>query len=364
MTDYVNDHECEECDLPKLVDDGTFNDYGTWSIKSHCQLRSCGLWKYIEGPESTPPAVPLLRETERFRGIDASSCMKTVYVAGNGDEQQQKTQDFDRWMRGNDIALAKIVLSIPDTRLFLVRHSKFAKQAWESLRSYYESQNNHLVNDIIFKIKVLHCAPDMDVEQWVKDMLRLYSSVCSMDTKGRLSDKDFALTIFGNMPLHDTAWRWLFESLRRRIADYNSHQPSPIPIRSQEIITAILEETWDRNRANARIRAEAAEAETNTRKRHRREPDAASTSNPSKRRRTLSDKFCTNPHCGVPNGHNFAGCVAYGGGSQGKYGPNWKGLWNIHLPAGQRTKANNVPPKWHPAYAKISTTPKPVTLIF
>jgi hypothetical protein len=354
MTDYINDHKCEECDLPKLVDDGTFNDYGTWTIKSHCQLRSCGLWKYIDGPESTPPVVPPLRETESFRGIDASSCMKTAYLAGNDDEQRQKTQDFDRWMLGNNIALAKIVLSIPDTRLFLVMHLEFAKQAWESLRSYYEPQNTRRVQNIIFEIKGSYCAPDMDVEQWLKDMNRLYASVCSMDSKDQLSDKDFALAIFRNMPLRDTAWRLLFDSLRRRIAEYDSHQPSPIPIRSHEIITAILEETWDRNRVNARIRAEA---ETKTRKHQRREPDAASTSNASKRRRTLSDKFCTNPHCGVPNGHNFAGCVAYGGGSQGQYGPNWKGLWNIHLPAGQRTKANNVPPMGHPAYAKITMAP-------
>ena len=354
MTDYINDHNCEECDLPELADDGTFNDYGTWTIKSHCQLRSCDLWKFIDGPESTPPVVPPLRETESFRGIDASGCMRTVYVAGNDDEHRQKTEDFDRWMLGNGIALAKIVLSIPDKRLFLVRHLKFAKQAWENLRSYYEPRNTHHALNIIEEIKAFNCTPHMDVEQWVKDMHRLYSFVCSLDSKDLLSNTDFALVIVHNMPRHDTTWRQLYNSLERRIIEYDSHQPSPIPVYSHEFIAAILEENRFRNRAIVPIRAEA---ETKTRKRHRREPDAASTSNPSKRRRTLSDKFCTNPHCGVPNGHNFAGCVAYGGGSQGQYSPNWKGLWNIHLPAEQRTKANNVPPVGHPAYTRITTAP-------
>lgn len=352
-------HDCDDCELPELTDDGTYNNYAEWELKSHYQLLVCGLWKYIDGPKSTPPDVPPLLEKGTFQGRDDSGCMQTVYVARNKDEHQEKKQIFDRWMVGNDIALARIVLALPVTPLHLVKHLEFAKQAWETLRSYYERHNAHQVQKIIHNIKTRHCTPDMDVDQWLNDKFRLYVTVCCMDTKGLLSDHDFALAIFDSMPLHDATWRLVSDFLGRRIKDYDSHQPSPIPVRSNEIIFAIREENWYRNRNNDR-----AEAETKTRKRHRSEPDAASTSNPTKRRSTLFNKLCTNIYCGVPDGHSFEDCVAYGGGSQGQYGPNWKGLWNIHLPAGQRTKANNVPPMGHPAYAKITTASKLSTLMF
>ena len=64
-------------------------------------------------------------------------------------------------------------------------------------------------------------------------------------------------------------------------------------------------------------------------------------------------------HCGAQNGHDYSECIAYGGGSQGKYTEWWRGPWNIHLPRNQRDRANNIPPQSHPAYARFkSSLPK------
>jgi hypothetical protein len=64
---------------------------------------------------------------------------------------------------------------------------------------------------------------------------------------------------------------------------------------------------------------------------------------------------CTNPHCGSKTGHKIADCIAYKGNKEGQYSNWWKGPWNIHLPESQHTKENNMPPKSHLAYARLST---------
>ena len=356
-----------DCDLLKIVDNETYNNYGEWKLKSFYQLRSWGVWKYIDGPESTPPVVPPLRKPATISGIGDSGCMMTLEVPGNEDEHPQKVKDYELWMVGNDRALCKIVNAVPGAQFFLVMHTKFAKEAWESLRSYYEPQNAYRAERIIHDIKTYCCTRDMDVAQWLNDMQRLYASVCTMDSKGMFSDRNFVLAILDNMPMEDFTWRYFVQDLRARIEEYDSHQPSPTPVCSHEFLTAIRKKLWTRRddpETPAYFFSARAEAEKKAQKRHRHAPDAATGSNPPyKRRRTSSDKFCTNPHCGIPQGHDFADCVVYGGGSQGKYGPRWKGQWNLHLPVEQRTRANNVPPRWHPAHAEITTAPEVLTYI-
>ena len=45
-----NSVHCSE--LPKIVDDGTNNNYGKWETKSYHKLHDWNLLKYVEGPES------------------------------------------------------------------------------------------------------------------------------------------------------------------------------------------------------------------------------------------------------------------------------------------------------------------------
>lgn len=56
--------------LPKLVVKGNTNNYGEWSIQSEIQLVGQGLWKYVIGPEATPPVIPPLQQPFTQKGID------------------------------------------------------------------------------------------------------------------------------------------------------------------------------------------------------------------------------------------------------------------------------------------------------
>jgi len=340
-------------ELDEIFDDGTSNNYGEWKIKSRFALRSWDLWKYIEGPESEPPDVPAIRET--VTGPDASGQIITIYLEGNNAGPQQRTEEAAPWMVGNNLALAKIVRAVPSSQLHLVEDAKYAKEAWQNLCSDYQQRNSYLATRIKHQILASRCTSDMDVAQWLGDMQRLYGALYLMDNKS-LDDQSFALNILVSMP-HDESWSVFLSGWRAQVRQRECG-PAPNPIiNSTELINSIRDECWFRNRNNpdyiARFFSARVEADKKKAQKRSRAPDAASTSTSSsvKRPRTSSDKFCTNPHCGAPIGHTFSDCVAYGGGSQGQYGPRWRGRWNIHLPAGQRTKANNVPPTSHPAHA-------------
>jgi hypothetical protein len=280
--------------------------------------------------------------------------MRTIYVEGNSAEHKQKTEEAEPWMAANNLALAKIVCAVPGAQMYLVDDARYAKQAWESLRSFYQPLNSLRAKTVKHEIKTYHCTSDMDVEQWLIDMQRHYSTLYLLDEES-LSDRGFALAILDNMPLDDDAsWHSFISDWRTKVQTRKDDDP-PIAQPSSEVINAIRDECWLRKRNSpeyiARYFSARVEADKKKAQKRSRAPDAASTSNSAKRPRTSSDKFCTNPHCGTPNGHTFIDCIAYGGGSQGQYGLRWRGRWNIHLPPEQRTKANNVPPTSHPAYA-------------
>lgn len=362
------------CDLPKLIDDGNDNNYGEWKIKSYYMLRAWDLWKYIEGPESAPPIIPALRETATHCGIGVSGCKQTFYVDGNHAEYQQKTEESKPWMDANDLALTTIVNAVPSLQIHVVENAIYAKQAWESLRSVYQPINSRRAARIEHEIKTYLCpsGADADMAKWLNGMQRLYNSLRVYDTSAeRLSERNFVRALLDNMPLDMSHWRFFIEDLRDKIRKYESQQPTPTPVHSSEFFDAIQDRLLFFNRHNPQIRALlfsacADDADNTVQIKRPRSPDAAaaSTSGSAKRRRTRrgsSEKFCTNPNCGAPNGHNFADCVAYGGGSQGKYSLRWKGRWNIHLPAEQRTKANNIPPVEHPAYAQFVAASEPAT---
>jgi Pol polyprotein, beta-barrel domain len=87
-------------------------------------------------------------------------------------------------------------------------------------------------------------------------------------------------------------------------------------------------------------------------------------STPTNKHVRNTDKNCSNTHCGAPRGHLFKDCIAYGGGSQGKYTELWKGLWNIHLPLEQQNRANNVLPTNHPASGNNNPAAQKATVFY
>ena len=95
---------CSE--LPKLLDDGTNNNYGEWHTKSYYKLREWHLLRFIEGDSSEPPIIPALRHEVTTQGLDPEGVLTTVSVPGNLAERQQAIETAQPWMDGNDTALA------------------------------------------------------------------------------------------------------------------------------------------------------------------------------------------------------------------------------------------------------------------
>ena len=166
-------------ELPKIIDDNINNNYGEWVFKSHLKLLSWDLWKYIEGPESEPPAIPSHRYKETIP-----------------------------WMATNNTALSKIASSVPSDQIYLIQNTSYAAQAWINLRKYYQPHNSSRSQAIKKEIFSSQCSLNMDVTRWLNDMQRLYNLLGDMDANSTLPDREFTCAIIDNLP-QDAEW-WVF----------------------------------------------------------------------------------------------------------------------------------------------------------
>ena len=350
-------------ELPKLIDDGTDNNYGEWKTKSYHKFREWDLLKYIEGPTSEPPIIPPLRETVTYHGVDDAGQLSTTHILGNANEHQQALTAAEPWIFGNNIALSRIVTALPSHQLHLVHSAKYAKQAWDSLRSVYQPRNSLRAATIKGQIMTYRCTADMNITKWLTDMQRLYNSLCDLDTE-RMSDRDFALAILDLMPQEDS-WRSFVSDLRTKVREQDAQG---LPIDSITFTSAIRDEDWhhhwdDHSNASQVFSTRYDALKRSSIQKRSRPADIIATTTvttPAKRARVANpDKAhlcCTNPHCGPKTGHETADCIAYKGAKEGQYGDWWRGPWNIHLPPSQRSKENNIPPKSHPAYSRYAPT--------
>lgn len=352
-----NVHCTEVTELPKIVDNGVNNNYGEWKMKSYHKLREWDLLKYIEGPDSVPPAIPTLIQPTEYHGLDENNVMATVRVPGNEIEYQNAIANARPWLIGNKTALVRIVAALPSHQLHLVQNVKYAKQAWENLCNVYQSRNSLHAATIKGQLMTHQCTSEMNVATWLNDMQNLYSLLCDLDVEC-MSDRDFALAILDLMP-QDTSWRGFLSGLRAKVRDSDA---LGLPVDSTTFTTAIRDEHWYRHKDDhqntSQIFSARVEAQKRSKAQKRSRPaDIVATSTmptpPHKRPRVRNpDSRCTNVHCRSKLSHDTADCIAYTGAKQGQYGEWWRGPWNIHLPESQRSKANNVPPKTHPAYSR------------
>lgn len=342
-------------ELPKIIDDGTNNNYGEWETKSYHKLREWDLLMYVEGPTSQPPIIPPLRHPVTHQGFDDAGQMSTVHVPGNEDEHEQALIDAQPWMSGNNTTLSRIVAAVPSHQLHLVKRAKYAKQAWESLRSVYQPRNSLRAATIKGQIMSYRCESNMNISKWLNDMQTLYNSLCDLDTE-RMTDRDFALAILDLMP-QDDGWRDFVSSLRTKVRDSDSQT---LPIDSTTFITTIRDEYWYRHKDDYQSTSHIFTARYDAQKHFKRPRPAdistTSTTSPTPNKRTRTQttdtRQCTNPFCTSPRGHNTSDCISYKGVKAGQYGDWWRGPWNIHLHPSQRSADNNIPPKTHPAYAQ------------
>lgn len=280
-------------ELPTIVDNGTDNNYDEWETKSYHKLRSWDLWKYIGGPESTPPLIPVTH-------TQASGSMKTP-IEKNSAEFQEETDASRLWMAANNLALSRIVSAVPGNQIHLFKQVRYAKQAWQCLRSVYKPLNPLGAASIKDSIVAYRCTSDMDVAQWVDNMQRLYNTLCNMDTEC-LSDRCFTLVVLDNMTQHGS-WRAFLSALRAKVRGYDSHEPAPIPLDSTEFLTAIRNEYWNRNPNNPEIGSHLFSARTDASKKSQKRPYSpdASTSTPAKRpcASSESDESCMDSKRGI-----------------------------------------------------------------
>ncbi len=235
----TNDESNNRAELPKLIDDGTSNNYGGWRTKAYYKLREWGLWKYIEGPTSNPPIIPPLRQTTTYHGVDDDSHMSTTHVLGNATEHQQAVDNAQPWLAGNEAALARIIVAIPDQSLHLVLGVTHAKDAWECLRSVYQPQNSARAAAIKGQIMTYCCTADMDVTKWLMDMQRLYTTLCGLKVE-HMTNREFALAILDLMP-QDSTWTSFVSRLRDKLYDADTWG---LPFHSVVLISCIQDEYW------------------------------------------------------------------------------------------------------------------------
>ena len=82
-------------------------NYAAWKFRVQLVLQERGLWKYVQGTKAEPPSDPKLRES--------------------WDEKDQQ-------------ARAQILLTVSDSLLPAVRHTRTAKEAWVKVASVFEQK--------------------------------------------------------------------------------------------------------------------------------------------------------------------------------------------------------------------------------
>ena len=275
-------------------------------------------------------------------------------IPGNAAARQKILDDAKPWLSQDKIARARIFRALSGGQLHLVRHTTYAKEAWDALRDCYQPPNSALGQSKKTALQAYLCTPDMDLAAWLTDMQRLYNVLLGVQPDA-MTDEAFALTVLNQLP-ETSEWLSFAAGLRQRINAY-AHAKPPTSITSREVITCIRDEHYFRTKNNPEASAQVFTARSapsvNTKRTSATRPDASGSSTaPAKRARV--QKTCSNSNCGR-KGHENTDCFAFGGGNQGNYSSAWRGPWNIHLPPTQRTRDNNVPPtKSQPAQANAT----------
>jgi hypothetical protein len=123
------------------VKDGV-NNYGAWSVKAKYRLLTMKLWEFIDGPSNTPPEIPEYLTPKIIHGPDENGNIVTIHYAGNRAAVDAAKEHAAPWFRRDGQALDLIMNSMPDDLLYLVKRSKSAKQAWDSLHTSLQPTNS------------------------------------------------------------------------------------------------------------------------------------------------------------------------------------------------------------------------------
>ena len=89
-------------ELTKLRDDGLANNYAEFEYKAMLELQYLDLWKYVDGPESNPPKVPLLRPDHTVTVIHPETGEEIKGIRKGNEAKVKRARDASEpWKRGN-----------------------------------------------------------------------------------------------------------------------------------------------------------------------------------------------------------------------------------------------------------------------
>jgi hypothetical protein len=124
----MTNNESTRCaELPKLLDDGTNNNYSSWKNQTYYKLHEWGLWRYIEGLTLEPPVISTLHPTAAYHGLDNDSQVTTIHVWENKEEYRAVMAAAEPWHTGNELALGHIYNTLPDQSFYLLLGITLAK---------------------------------------------------------------------------------------------------------------------------------------------------------------------------------------------------------------------------------------------
>ncbi|KAF9023528.1 hypothetical protein BDZ89DRAFT_955539, partial [Hymenopellis radicata] len=220
----------------KVEEDGT-NNYSEFKRKAELDLDAAGYWRYVDGPDYKPAAIPELRQTVQIQGLDSTGATATITVPGNEADVEAAKKAAEAWLLADKRALSIIIKAVPITKLFVVRDCRSAHDAWHALKRQFEPANSLYALTLRNQITGFRCQPGIDPVQWREVMIQLYGKLQDANP-GAMTDAEFAKNLVAQMTGSED-WRYCRDSLREslRLAETINK-----PLTSAQVIDRLMTE--------------------------------------------------------------------------------------------------------------------------
>ncbi|KAJ7227346.1 hypothetical protein GGX14DRAFT_531039 [Mycena pura] len=145
--------------------------------KSLLELDATGYWQYIDGPDYSPPLIPVLKP----QGLDGTKVTVTITIPGNEGAVAAARKQAEVWLLVDKRAHAIIVKAVLVEKLYVVRDCKSAHDAWIALKNEYEPANTLTAVTIKQQIIGYQCGTHDDPVRWRQVMVQLYQKLRDAD---------------------------------------------------------------------------------------------------------------------------------------------------------------------------------------
>lgn len=348
MTEITEEKPKEEkLKLEKLEVDGDINNYDSFEFKARLKLAAAGYWDHLEGTDSEPPLLPTLKPTRTIKQHDTSGVEREFRIEGNEAEVEAARLRVEPWNKKDLKVLSMIVEAVPSKSLYLVKHSKTAKEAWDALAQEFRRANALWKTSLKADILRFHFDYGMDIMKWRAKLQDMYAQLVGLDHEA-LSDDEFARHLVTVIPT-EGEYRFLASELHSYMTSADLRK---MKMSSKYVLGKIKDEHFRLNRTGQgdRLGADVMLVPANPGQKRNSEKALINriSSSPTKRFRSggggalprgdRSNLTCENKYCEKPLGHVKDNCLSYGGGKAGQYWDGYKGPTDIHHPPEMRIK--------------------------